>query len=185
MLFLFCEIKYLVMKNDILKETYGMSYEDRMLYAFVGKPSKFDWYKKAFAKYSINGIEKVEWNWSWYAFFFNFFYLLYRKVYGISGLLFLFYLIFGSIGGIFGLILNIIFGGYLPFFVYKRYFKKKKDIEEHISNEDMRIETMAIFGGTNNAIIYIVIIFAIFLFFISLFYFVNVVSFISIVKSSI
>lgn len=166
------------MENNILKETDGMDYNDRMLYAFVGKSSKFNWYKKAFAKYNINGIEKSAWNWSWYAFFFNFFYLLYRKVYAISGVIFFFYLIFGSIGGVFGLILNFIFGGYLPYFVYKKYIKIKKDIEEHISDENMRIETMVAFGGVNSIIVYITMIFVIFFFFMFSFYFVSISTFI-------
>ena len=170
------------MENSILKETQGMDYNDRMLYAFIGRPSKFNWYKKAFAKYNINGIEKSAWNWSWYAFFFNFFYLLYRKVYGISAAIFLFYVIFGSIGGFLGLILNFIFGGYLPYFVYKKYIAKKRDIEEHISDESMRIETMAAFGGTNGAIIYLAIAFIVFFFLMLSFYFMGAASLITAIR---
>lgn len=164
------------MESTILKETKNMSYEDKMLYAFVGKPDKFYWYKKAFVKYNVNGIKNFAWNWSWYAFFFSFWYLLYRKVYAVSTALFLAYIFFGAIGGLFGLILNIILGGTLPYFIYDRYEKKKKEIEKHISDKNLRVETMAKIGGTNGAIIYLTIAFIIFLSFIISIYFTSLQS---------
>lgn len=147
--------------STILKETENMSYEDRMLYAFVNKPEKFYWYKKAFSKYNINGIKTFAWNWSWYSFFFPIFYLFYRKAYLFSALIFFVYSIASGIGEIFSLIVYIILGGTLPYIVYNRYIEKKKEIEENIKDENLRIETMARIGGTNNIVLYfsVVIIF--------------------------
>ena len=35
------------------------NYEDRMLEAFIQTPEKFNWYKNAFSKYNINGVDKM------------------------------------------------------------------------------------------------------------------------------
>lgn len=149
------------MENNSQNTNQNMTYEDKMLYAFVGKPEKFFWYKNAFAKYNHNGVQDFAWNWSWYAFFFSFWYLLYRKVYSWSAILILIYVFFGNIGGIYGLLINIILGGTLPYFVYQKYYEKKKEIEEHIKDEEMRIEIMEKIGGTNNWIVTVTIVFCV------------------------
>lgn len=156
------------MENKIAEDTTAMGYEDKMLYAFVGNPKKFQWYKKAFAKYDIYGIKEFAWNWSWYAFFFTFFYLLYRKSYKASAILGGFYIVFGSLGGLLGLIINIILGGILPYYVYERYLQKKKDIEKNITDEEIRIEAMYAIGGVNKSIIPMSVIFGVFFIFIYL-----------------
>ena len=152
------------MENNSSNSNQNMSYEDKMLYAFVGKPEKFLWYKNAFAKYNINGVQDFAWNRSWYAFFFGLWYLLYRKVYGWSAVLIILYIFFGSVGGIYGLLINIILGGTLPYFVYQKYYTKKKEIEEHIKDEETRVDIMERVGGANNWVVSLTVAFIIVMF---------------------
>ena len=70
------------MTLEYLKQNYD-NYEDRMLAAFVGKPEKFLFYKRAFSKYNVNGLERFEWVWSWWAFFGGLaFYSIEKYIYG-------------------------------------------------------------------------------------------------------
>lgn len=166
------------MKKKEVEEINDMSYEDEMLLAFVGNPEKLFWYKKAFAKYNVNGVKNFAWNWSWYAFFFSFWYLLYRKVYGVSAVLFGIYVLFGALGGFLGLIANVIMGGALPYYVYERYIAKKDEIEKNITDRELRIATMERIGGTNSFIVYITLGFFIFFTFIFFMYMLSTILFI-------
>ncbi len=148
-----------IMSDKINDNTTNMDYDDQMLYAFVGSPNKFTWYKNAFAKYNQHGVQDLAWNWSWYAFFFSFWYLLYRKVYDWAFVLFLLYVFFGSVGGFYGLLVNIVLGGTLPYFVYQRYYSKKKEIEANIGDNAERIKVMKKIGGANNWIVTLTLIF--------------------------
>lgn len=150
------------MENDSIVQN-NLSYDKKMLCAFIGKPNKVMWYKQAFAKYNKNGVQDFAWNWSWYAFFFGFWYLLYRKVYGWSAIFILIYMFFGTIGGLYGLLINIVLGGTLPYFVYQKYYTKKKEIEAIINDENLRIETMSKIGGTNEWVIILTVIFSVFM----------------------
>lgn len=124
-------------------------YDNKMLEAFVNKPEVTVWYKNAFSRYIINGIDKMAWVWSWWAFFGGIFYLLYRKAYMAA--LGLFVLTIVSLAIPFGgLIVWILTGGLAPYFVYKTYKTKKAEIETAIPDEQKRIETMRAVGGYNN-----------------------------------
>jgi hypothetical protein len=46
---------------------------------FVGDNA--DKYLRKFKKFNVDGVDKFEWTWHWPAFFFGFWWLLYRKVY--------------------------------------------------------------------------------------------------------
>ena len=37
-------------------------YENRMIEAFVGKPEKYEWYKNAFEKFNVNGVDVMKWH---------------------------------------------------------------------------------------------------------------------------
>jgi hypothetical protein len=124
-------------------------YDNKMLEAFVNKPEVTQWYKYTFSRYSVNGVEKMAWAWSWWAFFGGIFYLLYRKAYMAA--LGLFVLTSVSLAIPFGgLIVWILTGGLAPYFVYKVYRSKKAEIESTITDEQQRIETMRAVGGYNN-----------------------------------
>lgn len=148
------------------------SYEDKMLMAFVQKEKKFNWYKETFSKYNVNGIDRFAWRWSWWAFSCGYIYLIYRKAYLYA----LFYFAL-SIAlsfttspaiAIFSIILTISSGGILPYFVYLKYKKDKEKIEKTIEDEDVRIETMREIGGTNKAILIIMIAIFVFMLFLSI-----------------
>ncbi|MCI6152309.1 MAG: DUF2628 domain-containing protein [Fusobacterium perfoetens] len=120
-----------------------------ILEAYIGTPEKFQWYEKAFDKYDVNGIEKIAWNWSWYAFFSTPIYLLYRKCY-IAGIIFWILQFFTNIYyGFTGVILSIILAGIAPMLVFKRYKRVVKQIQEVESNPNLRIEMVRDLGGVN------------------------------------
>jgi hypothetical protein len=124
-------------------------YDDKMVEAFVNKPEVTSWYINAFSRFSVNGVNKMSWVWSWWAFFGGIFYLLYRKAYMAAlGLLALSIVSFAIPFG--GLIVWILTGGLAPYFVYKTYQTKKAEIEANIADEHVRIETMRAVGGYNN-----------------------------------
>ena len=141
-------------------------YEHKMIDAFVDKPEKTLWYQNAFEKYQVNGIDRVAWNWSWWAFFGGFFFLLYRKAYMAAlGLFVLSFL--ASWVPILPLIIYILTGGYATYFIYKNYSEKKKEVETTIEDTQTRIDTMRELGGYNNwaiwlaAILYGIILIAV------------------------
>lgn len=131
-------------------------YDDQMLEAFVNKPEVTAWYKMAFSRYSVNGVDKMAWVWSWWAFFGGIFYLLYRKAYMAAlGLFVLTIVSFAIPFG--GLIVWILTGGLSPYFVYKVYQSKKVEIEAAIADEHKRIETMRAVGGYNDWAIWLAV----------------------------
>jgi len=126
-------------------------YEAKMLEAFVGKPDKPEkglWYANAFAKYDVNGVDAMKWNWSWWAFFGGIWFLIYRKAYAAAGGLFLI-AIASSFVPFGGLVISILAGGYSPYFVYKTYKTKKLQIEAAEGDENRRVEMMEKLGGYN------------------------------------
>ena len=131
-------------------------YDNNMVEAFVNKPEVTQWYKNAFSRYSVNGVEKMSWVWSWWAFFGGIFYLLYRKAYMAAlGLFVLTIVSFAIPFG--GLIVWILTGGLAPYFVYKTYQSKKAEIEAAIDDEPKRIETMRVVGGYNDWAIWLAV----------------------------
>jgi hypothetical protein len=135
-------------------------YEAKMLEAFVGKPDKPEkglWYANAFAKYDVNGVDAMRWNWSWWAFFGGIWFLIYRKAYAAAGGLFLI-----SIASAFipfaGLVVWVLSGGYSPYFVYKTYKAKKLQIEAAEGDENRRIEMMQELGGYNQWVVVMAVI---------------------------
>jgi hypothetical protein len=132
-------------------------YEDRMLEAFVQKPEKFQWYKNAFAKFNVNGVDKPAWVWSWWAFFGTFWFLLYRKAY-LPALGFFIANVVASFVPILGLVVWILTGGYATYFVYKTYKAKKEEIEAKIADPEKRIETMRAVGGYNQWVVWLAVI---------------------------
>lgn len=129
-------------------------YEKQMIAAFIDKPEKEVWYEHAFSKYSINGIDKMSWVWSWWAFAGGPLFLLYRKAYMAAGILFALSILFSVIP--FGsVIVWILSGGYSTYFVYKVYQAKKREIEAKINDEQERIETMHILGGYHQWVVWL------------------------------
>ncbi|MCJ7765935.1 MAG: DUF2628 domain-containing protein, partial [Thiovulaceae bacterium] len=116
-------------------------YDDKMVETFVNKPDTTAWYQNAFSQYSVNGVDKMTWVWSWWAFFGGIFYLLYRKAYLPALLLFVISIVSSRIP-FGGLAVWIATGGLAPYYVYKTYQSKKAEIEATVADEQKRIETM-------------------------------------------
>ena len=130
--------------------------ENQAIEAYIDTPKTVDFYKKAFSQYTISGIEKFSWQWSWWAMFGGMFYLLYRKLYLEA---FAYFLIFAIIGMIpvAGLILWILSGAVLPFLVYKRYKRIKAQVEENIPNESEQLNVLRELGGVNKWAIWVAV----------------------------
>ncbi len=131
-------------------------YENKMVEAFVNKPEVTLWYENAFRKYNVNGVEKLSWVWSWWAFFGGIFYLLYRKAYMPAFLLFVISIL-SSFVPFGGFIVWIGTGGLAPYYVYKTYLSQKNAIEAKMTDTSKRIETMRELGGYNNWAIWLAV----------------------------
>ena len=124
-------------------------YDKKMVEAFIQKPEKTKWYIDAFGKFNVNGIDKVAWVWSWWAFGGGIFYLLYRKAY-LGALIFFLANLVSSIVPLGGILIWILQGGFSVYFVYLKYKNLKNEIESKIEDENERIKTMQQLGGYNN-----------------------------------
>ncbi|MEA2111786.1 MAG: DUF2628 domain-containing protein [Campylobacterota bacterium] len=142
-------------------ETENSDYENKMIEAFIDKPEKTFWYQNAFSKYSYNGVDAMQWHWSWWAFGGGFLFLLYRKQYMASLLLFIVSVMFSFLPFA-GLVIMILSGGYGTFFVYKGYKKRKAEIEMTIESEEKRLETMRYVGGYHQWVVWVYMIFILF-----------------------
>jgi len=138
-------------------------YQDKMIEAFIDKPSETLWYQMSFKKFNVNGVDKIQWNWSWWAFGGGFLYLLYRKQYLASLILFVISTLLGFIPFV-SFIIMILAGGYGSYFVYQGYRKKLLEIETVIEDEQTRLETMKEVGGTHEWVIWVYAIFMILIF---------------------
>lgn len=130
-------------------------YDYQMIEAYIDKPEVTDWYVNAFKKFSINGVEVMRWHWSWWAFFGNIFYLLYRKAYIAAGVFFLLFFVASLMGPLGWLILLVLTGGYGPYAVYLIYKEKRLKVEEQVESEDKRFETMRFLGSYNDWAIWV------------------------------
>jgi hypothetical protein len=145
------------MSNEMSPE-----YTNKMIAAFVDKPEKTFWYQNAFSKFNVNGMDVMKWQWSWWAFGGGFLFLLYRKQYLASLILFIASVTIGMFP-LMGLIIAILAGGYSPYFIYKGYKSKLGEIERQISDEDKRVETMAQIGGYHQWVIWVYVLFVLFI----------------------
>jgi len=133
-------------------------YSNKMVEAFVAKPDKTVWYENAFEKFDNAGKDKITWQWSWWAFGGGFLYLLYRKTYIPSLVLFIVSIFIGFIP-FGGLLLAILAGGFAPYFVYKDYKTKKENIEAVVPDEDNRVKAMEKVGGYHQWVVWVYIAF--------------------------
>jgi len=141
-----------------MQNTYNSEYQDRMIEAFIDKPSETLWYQISFSKFNFNGIDTMKWNWSWWAFGGGFLYLLYRKQYLASLILFIASMTLGMIPFV-SFLLMVLSGGYSSFFVYKGFKRKLNEVEENIEDEETRVETMRVIGGYHQWVVWVYAIF--------------------------
>jgi len=129
-------------------------YYNSMIEAFVDKPSETLWYQNAFSKFNINGVDKLTWHWSWWAFGGGAAFLLYRKQYMAALILFTGSMILGMIPFV-SIIIMILAGGYSTYFVYKGFQRKLAEIEATVDTNEKRIETMREVGGYHTWVIWV------------------------------
>ena len=134
------------------------NYHHRMIDAFIGKPEQTLWYEMSFSKFNVNGVDLMKWNWNWWGFFGGFLFLLYRKQYLASALVFVTSMTVGMIPFM-SLFIAIFVGGYGTFFVYKGYKKKLAEIETTIEDEETRVQTMAEVAGYHQWVVWLYFVF--------------------------
>jgi hypothetical protein len=107
-------------------------------------------YKKAFVKYTANGIEKFAFCFSKGGLVFGVFNLIHRKLY-FEGIIWLVLsAILGISSGGFLSIISWVTGAFLnPFLIYKRYKRILRQCDTANMNIDQKIETLRKMGGTN------------------------------------
>ncbi|MDF1874353.1 DUF2628 domain-containing protein [Sulfurimonas sp. SAG-AH-194-I05] len=137
------------------------NYNNEMIAAFIDKEEKSLWYQLAFEKFNINGVDTMQWNWSWWAFGGGFLYLLFRKQYIASFVLFIISMTLGMIPFV-GFGLAILSGGYASYFVYKGYKSKRAEVESHVQDTQMRIDTMRQVGGYHQWVVWVYALFVTF-----------------------
>ena len=148
-----------------MQETQEQTYQDEMIEAFVDKPSKTLWYQNSFKKFSMHGVDSLQWNWSWWAFGTGFLYLLYRKQYIPSLVLFFLSMLIGFIPFVGTLIGMILAGGYSSYFVYKGYKKKLLEVETIVEDKEKRVEVMRQVGGYHQWVIWVYAVLFVIVFF--------------------
>ncbi len=122
--------------------------ESKAVEAYINKEKSLGFYQKAFAKYSVAGVDQFAWHWSWWAMFGGIFYLLYRKLYVEALVLFILLVTVGMIPFV-GFVAWIVTGGVLPYFVYKRYKKVKAQVESNLPSESEQLNALRVVGGYN------------------------------------
>ena len=142
---------------------YNEEYEKAMLEAYIDKPEVTPWYEMSFSRFNVNGVDNMQWVWSWWAFFGTWAFLLYRKQYIPAFVLFIISILISFIP-FGGFIVAILSGGYSTYFVYQGYKDKKSKIEASISEVDRRVETMREIGGYNQWVIWVYVAFTTLLF---------------------
>lgn len=134
--------------------------KEGLIEAYIGveKTSKksLDWYKDSFKKSELSG--GLSWKWSWWAFFGNWLFLLYRKCYleGIS-----YFVLINIIGkaiskfepsldkyvGAAFIFLGLLSGGLLHNLLYRRYIKIRRNLELKFKSQKKVEEELKKAGG--------------------------------------
>lgn len=129
--------------------------EQRLLEAYIQKPEKMSFYQKGMDKMQQAGVFGFRWHWSWWAFFFGWAFLLYRKAYlpALGAFFFAFILSFIPLFGI--LIAMIILGGSSSYFILKRFHDLKSTLR---GSEEEKIKALYSFGGFHTWVIWATVI---------------------------
>jgi len=138
-----------------MQEELNSDYSNKMIEAFINKPEVTLWYQLSFAKFNVHGVDTMKWNWSWWAFFTGFLFLLYRKQYIPSLILFIASTVLGFIPFVGTIGSMILAGGYSTYFIYKGYKEKLLEIETAIEDEDERVKVMREVGGVHQWVVWV------------------------------
>lgn len=142
-----------VVTDEVALET-DSKYEAMMLEAFVQKDEKVPYYQAALEKMTASGELRFQWHWSWWAFAATWAYLWYRRVYLPAAIVFVVSLVVPVIG----IVIMIIMGGVGPYFVVRRYYVLKREMEQKYYDPKERIEEMRDKGGFHYWVVWIMVI---------------------------
>ncbi len=134
-----------------------MKIDEQAIDAYINTPKTVEFYKEAFEKYTIAGVDQFKWHWSWWAFGGGVFYLLYRKLYLEAAIYLLVFSILINIPAL-NLLAWIVSGGVLPYLVYRRYKKIKKQVKKNIENPNKQLDVLKELGGVNKWAIWIAVL---------------------------
>lgn len=131
-------------------------YSNTMIEAFIDKPSVTLWYKNAFNTFDVKSgnSDELQWQWSWWAFGTGFLFLLYRKQYLPSLVLFILSSLMSFIPIFGGILSMVLAGGYSTFFVYKGYKTKLLEVENLVVDESKRVQMMRQVGGYHEWVVW-------------------------------
>jgi hypothetical protein len=144
---------------------------EKYIEAYIGKDKtsekSLNWYKDSFHRGDIS--DGLSWKWSWWAFFGNWLYLLYRKCYKEGIIYFIIINIIGKSVGYFlpeltksisggSLFIGILSGGLLHNIIYRRYRNTKKSLEEKFELEEDLKKGFEKNGGTDRKAVIIGVI---------------------------
>jgi hypothetical protein len=123
---------------------------NELIEAFIGDSNGF--YQKAFSKYSVNGIEKFAFCFSWGGFIFGVLNLFHRKLYKEAAI----WLIGGAVlsavsSGILTIVLFFVGAFANPYLLYKRFKKILLQCDTQNRSYNQKLETLRMMGGTNMA----------------------------------
>ncbi len=131
-------------------------HDEQLLTAFIQKPEKVPYYQRGLNKMQIGHVFSFKWHWSWWAFFFGWAFLLYRKAYLPALGAFIVAFIMGFIPFFGWLITSIVLGGVSPYFVLKKYHDIKSQAGD---NEEEQLRAMQNFGGYHSWVVWVTVIF--------------------------
>jgi hypothetical protein len=103
--------------NDPLYEGSTTEVTEQEVSSFIGENAEN--YIRKFRKFSVDGVDKFSWTWHWPAFFFGFWWLLYRKLYVWALIAFLLLMI------PYWFFLNSFVYGVIANYIYYKQVKKK------------------------------------------------------------
>jgi hypothetical protein len=124
--------------------------EDALIEAFIGDKDTAVFYKKAFSKYSVNGIEKFGFCFSWGGFVFGAINLFHRKLYKEAVIWLIGSAVLSGISAGFLAIILFFAGAFVnPYLIYKRFKKILAQCDAQAMLFAQKIETLKAMGGTN------------------------------------
>lgn len=135
-------------------------YSNTMIEAFIDKPSETFWYQNAFKEFESNDTNSsnLQWHWSWWAFGTGFLFLLYRKQYLASLVLFVLSSLMSVIPFIGGLLSMVLAGGYSTYFIYRGYKTKLTEVENMAQDEERRVQLIRKAGGYHEWVVWAYIV---------------------------
>jgi len=133
-------------------------YEMKMLEAFVQNEKSLSFYANAYNVMKSGDSLNLKFFWSWWAFFGNPVFLLYRKLYIPFAISLVIMILLIPIDPFGRLLVWIILGSISPYLVLKSFVKKKQQIEFNLEDENQRIEAMKNIGGVNRWALALVLI---------------------------